>query len=160
LAKFGRRRLTADVAYLETVRGRRLPGVHPVQPIVSGRRLLLFMFPSSPKANDLQRDGRYALHTAVADTEGSNGEFLVVCVRGRARRVTDPAVRAEAAAAGYRPRDEYILFEFGVDEALVNDYRDGRPNYRQWSAHEGRHTAPHPGKGSGSGVGSANPSGS
>ena len=44
LAAFGRQRLTSGVAYLATVRDERLPRVHPIQPIVSDHRLLVFMF--------------------------------------------------------------------------------------------------------------------
>lgn len=130
LAAFGRQRLTSGVAYLATVRDGGLPRVHPIQPIVSDHRLLVFMFPTSPKGHDLRQDGRYALHTAVSDTSGSNGEFLV---RGRGRLVSDPAVRAEAADAGYRPKDEYVLFELGIEEVLATEYDAGAPRYRRWS---------------------------
>jgi hypothetical protein len=138
LAAFGRARLlSSEVAYLATVRDGLLPRVHPVEPIVSDHRLMLFMFPTSPKAHDLRRDGRYALHSAVADAEGSTGEFLL---RGHARLVEDPAIRDEAATAGYPPRPEYILFELGVSYALTNEYINGNPNYRRWPpAGAGRH---------------------
>lgn len=129
LANFGRRRLRAGVAYLGTARGAGLPRVHPVQPIVSEQRLMSFMFPTSPKAHDLRRDGRYALHSMVADTSGTGGEFMV---RGMARLVDDAAVRTEAAEAGFRPRDEYILFELSITHALATEYVDGEPRYRRW----------------------------
>jgi hypothetical protein len=132
LAEFGKERLSGNApAYLATVRGKALPRVHPVQPIVSPNRLMLFMFPSSPKAHDLQNDGRFGLHTAVADNDGSNGEFFL---RGRARLVADEAVRAEAAEWGYRPRREYILFELGVEQAVANEYQEGKPSYTRWRA--------------------------
>lgn len=132
LADFGKERLHGSApAYLATVRGGALPRVHPVQPIVSPNRLMLFMFPSSPKARDLQNDGRFALHTAVADNDGSNGEFFL---RGRARPVGDETVRAEAAEWGYAPRPEYILFELGVEQAVANEYRDGKLSYTRWRA--------------------------
>jgi hypothetical protein len=132
LAEFGEERLSGRApAYLGTVRGKALPRVHPVQPIVSRNRLMLFMFPSSPKAHDLQKDGRFGLHTAVADNDGSNGEFFL---RGRAHLVTDEAVRAEAAEWGYKPRPEYILFELGIEQAVANEYQNGEPSYRRWPA--------------------------
>jgi len=75
--------------------------VHPVTPILGAGRLFVFMEPTSPKGHDLRRDGRYALHSAVRDTEGSNGEFIVT---GKARLVSDPQTRAVAAAAStYAP---------------------------------------------------------
>jgi hypothetical protein len=132
LAEFGKERLSGSApAFLATVRGGALPRVHPVQPIVSPTRLLVFMFPSSPKAHDLQRDGRFGLHSAVADNDGSDDEFFL---RGRARLVTDEAVRAEATEWGYEPRPEYILFELGLEQAVANEYQDGNPNYRRWRA--------------------------
>jgi hypothetical protein len=132
LAKFGKVRLTGSApSYLATVRGEALPRVHPVQPIVSPSRLLLFMFPTSPKARDLQKDGRFGLHCAVADNDGSGGEFFL---RGRARQVTDDAARAEATEWGYEPRPEYILFELGLEQAVANEYQDGSPTYRRWRA--------------------------
>jgi len=132
LAEFGKVRLTGSApSYLATVRGGALPRVHPVQPIVSPSRLLLFMFPTSPKAHDLQSDGRFGLHSAVADNDGSGGEFFL---RGRARQVTDEAARAEATEWGYEPRPEYILFELGLEQAVANEYRDGSPSYRRWRA--------------------------
>lgn len=134
LAAFGRERLVATIAYLGTVRDMALPRVHPVQPIISEERLLLFMYPSSPKARDLGRDGRYALHSTVVDASGSNGEFLV---RGRARLVADPVIRGEATEAGYEPKDQYILFELSVEQALANEYDNGLPNYRRWSVETG-----------------------
>ncbi len=129
LATFGHRRLTRDVAYLGTVRQDGLPRVHPIEPIVTERRLAVFMFATSPKGHDLRRDGRYALHTTVADTAGSNGELLV---RGHGRPCTDPAARAEAIEAGYQPKEEYVLFELSVEEALVTEYEDGQPRYRRF----------------------------
>lgn len=132
LADFGKERLVGDTpAFLATVRGGALPSVHPVSPIISSTRLMIFMFPSSPKAHDLRNDGRFALHCAVGDKDGSGGEFFV---RGRARLVTDDVVREEAATVGYGPRPEYILFELGVQQAVANEYRDGKPNYTRWHA--------------------------
>lgn len=132
LAEFGKERLSGSApAYLATVRGGALPRVHPVQPIVSPSRLLVFMFPSSPKAHDLQDDGRFGLHSAVPDNNGTGGEFFL---RGRARLVTDAAARAEATEWGYEPRPEYILFELGLEQAVANEYREGKPSYRRWRA--------------------------
>jgi hypothetical protein len=130
LAGFGLERLRQGVAYLATVRGDGSPRVHPVTPIIGGGRLLLFMEPTSPKGADLRRDPRYALHSLVTDQAGSAGEFIV---RGSATPVTDPSVRqAATAAAGYTPRDRYVLFELGVDGALSTIYTDGRPIRRRW----------------------------
>src|SRR5690349_15758361 len=92
LADFGKARFASGVAYLGTLRADGGPRVHPVTPII-GEQLYLFMEPGSPKGKDLQRDPRYALHCAVADMEGGEGEFYV---RGRARLSADPQERARA----------------------------------------------------------------
>ena len=86
LAAFGRARFGGGVAYLGTVRGDGGPRVHPVTPII-GEQLFLFMEPTSPKGQDLRRDGRYTLHCTVEDMGGGGGEFYV---RGRAALSDDP----------------------------------------------------------------------
>ena len=132
LAAFGLERFKQGVAFLGTVRPDGWPRVHPVTPIVGEGRLFLFMEPTSPKGQDLRRDGRYAMHTLVTDQVGSGGEFVV---RGRATPVDDPAVRAGAAgAASYSPAERYVLFELGVEGALATVYEGGRPVRRRWGA--------------------------
>ncbi len=88
------------------------------------------MDPASPKGHDLRRDGRYALHSAVGSPEEGQAEFLVT---GRASPVEDPASREVAAGlARYPPPNRDVLFEFGVDHALLTAYEDGRPTRRRW----------------------------
>lgn len=136
LADFGATRLAAsDVAYLATVDEHGAPRVHPVTPVVADGRLVVFMESTSPKGRDLERGSRYALHSAVEDRHGAGGEFVV---RGSARRIHDPQVRALAAGqAPYTPEDRYVLFELLVDYALTSVYaEDGTPIRRRWRARE------------------------
>ena len=77
LAEFGKKRFASEVAYIATVKMDGAPRVHPVTPIVGDEGLFLFMEPTSPKGQDLRRDGRYALHSSVADSSGEGGEFLL-----------------------------------------------------------------------------------
>lgn len=130
LAAYGARRLGGDrVAYLGTVRPDGGPRVHPVTPIL-GQQLFLFMEPTSPKGKDLQRDPRYTLHCAVEDSSGGQGEFYV---RGQARLVQDPELRAQAVeAATYDPAERYILFVLSVEFAFMNIYVDGEPKPQRW----------------------------
>ena len=132
LAAYGSKRLGGGgVAYLGTVRPDGGPRVHPVTPIL-GEQLFLFMEPTSPKGKDLQRDPRYTLHCAVEDSSGGEGEFYV---RGQARLVQDPELRAQAvAAASYDPAKRYILFVLSVEFAFMNTYENGKPNPRRWRA--------------------------
>src|SRR5574338_1385964 len=102
LAAFGKKRFASGVAYLATIRPHGGPRVHPVTPII-GEQLFLFMEPTSPKGKDLQRDGRYALHCAVENSNGGAGEFHV---RGRAELTSDPVLRDQAVrAASYEPAE-------------------------------------------------------
>ncbi len=132
LAAFGGRRLGGGkVAYLATTRADGSARVHPVTPII-GDQLFLFMEPTSPKGKDLEADPRFQLHCAVEDSSGGAGEFYV---RGRATRVSDPAVRAEAiAASSYAPADRYILFVLSVEYAFMNVYANGKANPQRWTA--------------------------
>ncbi len=131
LSSFGATRMNGTVAYLATVRKDGSPRVHPVTPIIGRGRMFVFMEPTSPKGFDLRRDGRYALHSAVRDTDGSNGEFIV---SGRAALIDDPAIRALATElARYRPQERYILFELSVERAQSTVYPDhGTPVRRSW----------------------------
>ncbi len=130
LARVGEEQFGRGVAYLATARGDGSPRVHPVTPIIGGGRLFIFMEPTSPKGNDLRRDGRYALHSLGVEQDGAGGEFVV---RGRATLVEDAAIRTVAAqAASYSPADRYILFELDIEGALSTVYEQGRPVRHRW----------------------------
>jgi hypothetical protein len=133
LAAFGAQRLgnESGVAYLATVRGDGSPRVHPVTPIVSENSLFLFMEPSSPKSNDLRRDGRYALHCAVEDMDGGAGEFVV---SGKAVLIEDDQIREQAIqAAGYAPKPRYILFELMIEASSSTVYSEHGILRQQWA---------------------------
>lgn len=131
LADFGKTRFDSGVAYLGTIRPDGGPRVHPVTPIL-GEHLFLFMEPTSPKGNDLRRDGRYTLHCAVEDSGGGGGEFYV---RGRARFTDDPRMREQAVqASSYAPAERYILFVLAVEFAFMNVYGEGKAQTRRWQA--------------------------
>ena len=127
MAEYGQERINQGVAYIATIRKDGSPRVHPVTPKISSGRMFLFMEPTSPKGFDLRRDSRYAMHSAVADSEGSNGEFRVM---GRATLIQDPTLRTEA-----KPKlDRYILFELSVEEAGTTIYEDEKPLHQHWKA--------------------------
>lgn len=135
LAAFGLQRFELGVAYLATVRKDGSPRVHPVTPIVGQGHLFLFMEPTSPKGHDLRRDGRYALHSAVNDSNGTGGEFILT---GRARFIDDPAKRSLASQlASYTPADHYILFELSVESTASTIYKEGEPVRQRWRRSEG-----------------------
>lgn len=121
LATFGAERLNGRVAYLATTQKDGAPRVHPVTPIIGQGRFFLFMEPTSPKAKDLQRDGRYQIHCAMDDSSGASGEFWCA---GLAAIKSDADSRALATQIGYEPRAHYILFELDVERAQSTVYQD------------------------------------
>ncbi len=109
------------LAYLATVRADGGPRVHPVSPFITRDGLYCFVV-DSPKRRDLERDGRYALHSFPP--EATEDEAYV---SGRARLVTDrERVQRYAAEMRAEPEVDWRLFEFGVDVAMV--LRRGHPS--------------------------------
>lgn len=100
LAAFGRERVHRCVSFIATVRADGSPRVHPVTPWIAAGRLLVRMYPSSPKVADLERDPRYALHSMMDNDDGIGGELSL---RGRASRLEDSA-RVREAYDGDEPR--------------------------------------------------------
>jgi hypothetical protein len=130
LAAFGAGRFASGVAYLATVREDGAPRVHPVTPLIGVGRLYLYMEPTSPKGKDLQRDNRYTLHCGVEDSGGGKGEFAVT---GRATLLNDAALREQLdAAASYRPKSQYIVFEFSIETARSTVYQDDGVLRQKW----------------------------
>ena len=137
LAAFGSRRLEGRIAYLATIRSDGAPRVHPVSPFIAKGRLFVYMEPVSPKAHDLARDGRFALHCVVEDNSGGEGEFLIT---GCTEKVIDQGARRlafeGAAAAGYKPDNRYVLFELKISAAMSTVYEDGKARRVRWNAGE------------------------
>jgi hypothetical protein len=135
LETFGKQRLEGRIAYLSTIRPDGSPRLHPVSPFIVNGDLFVYMEPISPKARDLRRDGRYALHCSVEDNSGGGGEFMI---RGAAEEIIDRDTRQRAfegaAAAGYTPVERYVLFELRMSAAMSTVYEDGKPNRIRWEA--------------------------
>ena len=119
-------------AMLATVRAAGAPRIHPISVAIVDGELLAFILPSA-KLSDLETDGRYALH-AQYDPRTPNELML----RGRAREVTDPALRAKAIGSWpFEPDDTYRLFAFDIESALLG--RRATPDawppvYERWTA--------------------------
>ena len=120
-------------ALIATVQGDLPPRIHPINIAVVDGRLLAFLIVGSRKIADLDADGRYALHAHQDPAEPH--EFQV---RGRAGEVTDPALRAAAAAAwSFEVDDGYRLFEFEIEHAVFGERGspdDWPPVYTSWRA--------------------------
>ena len=135
LAVAGRRllyRTETGEALLATVRGDDPPRIHPVWVGIAGGRLYAFILKSA-KRTDLERDGRYALHTHI--DAASPSEFSI---RGRAHLVDGPDARAAVAADWYfQVDDTYELFDFDIEAAILgvrDDADEWPPRYQSWAA--------------------------
>ncbi|HET6615724.1 MAG TPA: pyridoxamine 5'-phosphate oxidase family protein [Dehalococcoidia bacterium] len=100
-----------QLAYLATIRPDGAPRLHPVSPFIIEGTLLVSTPPSSPKARDQQRDGRYVLHMLPGDNDD---EFSV---RGRASLITDAAFKERACQHAHYVRMEDCLFTYDIEEA-------------------------------------------
>lgn len=118
-------------AFLTTVAANGTPRIHPLNVGVRDGRLLVFVQAHSAKARDLESNQHYALH-AHQDAEHPH-EFMV---RGQARLVTDPALRAAGAADWfYTVSEAYPLYELLIEHALLGEREtasDWPPRYRSW----------------------------
>jgi hypothetical protein len=126
------------LAYLATVAADGSPRLHPVCPLLYGDGMYVFVIPS-PKQWDLHRDGRFALHSYPRPDD--EDAFFV---GGRARLVTDPALRRalsdQFVAERVRfsvpaPEDDHDLFEFDISRCLVttsSGHGDQAPNKLVW----------------------------
>jgi hypothetical protein len=132
IASFGRERIDRQVSFLGTIRDDGGPRVHPVTPwLTDDGHLYVRMYATSPKAADLERDPRYALHSMMDNDDGVGGEFAL---RGRALGVRDPgSVAAAYASIGGSGTDRaLVLFELGVDEVMTTVYENDRTLRRRW----------------------------
>jgi hypothetical protein len=101
------------LGYLATVRPDGGPRIHPVSPVITDDALFCFVL-ASPKRHDLDRDGRYSLHSFPP--EDSNDEAYL---SGRAIPVTDATRVAEAARLTHAaPGIDWKLYELTVDLAM------------------------------------------
>jgi Pyridoxamine 5'-phosphate oxidase len=127
LATFGEARFRQGIAFLATIRQDGSPRVHPVMADLIEGHLLVFMEPTSPKVQDLLRDGRYSLHAFVAPF-AANGEFLC---RGAAKALTGE-LRTRFGTKAPNMQERYVLFEFFIKEAFRTVYVEKKPIRTRW----------------------------
>ena len=102
------------MGYLATVRADGGPRVHPVSPVITDEGLYCFLV-SSAKRRDLERDGRYALHSYPPE-ESDDEAYLT----GRATRVHDPLVIATLSEAWRAsPAVDWHLYELLIETATL-----------------------------------------
>lgn len=128
------------LGFLATVRPDGGPRLHPMCPLLTEECAYAFIVPS-PKQRDLQRDGRFAIHSFPLP-ENEDAFYFT----GRARRVDDVATR-ERLAAQFAAEREHIgapspdesqeLFAFDIEVALLTrttGHGDPSPKHRVWRA--------------------------
>jgi len=138
LAEAGWRLFRADavpIAFMATAARNGSPRIAPVCPIFAGDDVCLSVGAHTPKADDLSRDGRFALHAFLGP---GDEEFQV---SGRAVQVTDPAQRESVHRSikfgAYSTSDP--VFRLDLRRCFHVRWEDvGRPDTRSirrsWSA--------------------------
>jgi len=125
-----------EVALLGSVRPDGSPRISPVGPhFLDGH--LVFGIMRSPKGDDLERDPRCVLHSAVRDGNGSDGEFKLY---GRAVAIDAPSIAdAEVAWWHGRPGDRYRVYSMDIEEAdlVAWDWTADRMRLTRWTAGPG-----------------------
>ena len=118
LASIGRSLLfqfKVGLAFLATVRTDGAPRLHPVCPVLSNDRLFVLITPTSPKCDDLLRDGRYALQSFPQPKPGSDEFYLT----GLAVRIDDAATRSDILRDAQHMADaSETAFELSLDRVM------------------------------------------
>jgi hypothetical protein len=121
LAALGEQRFRRqELCMLGSLRRNGWPRMSPCEPDFIAGEILLGMMWRSPKALDLLRDARCALHSCTSDRAGAQGDFKLY---GRARAIDDPALRAQYretifARIEWAPTEpNYHLFAIDVESA-------------------------------------------
>jgi|SRR5882724_2121101 len=127
---------SVGLAFFATVRKDGAPRLHPVCPVLSDNRLFVLITATSPKRDDLLRDGRYALQTFPQPKAGSE-EFYIA---GKAMLADDPAVRAVVLRdARHMAAESETTFELWIDRVMHTTWEDVntpqmRSVHRKWRA--------------------------
>jgi hypothetical protein len=129
------------LAFLATVRGDGGPRLNPMCPVIADDRVFAFIVPG-PKCRDLERDGRYAMHSFPCSQ--NEDAFMLT---GAATRVDDTELRARLVAQFLAERSQFpmteadlaaqTLFEFTVDRVLLTrttGHGDPAPQHTVWRA--------------------------
>ena len=143
MAEAGRRlfyQFGVGLGFLATVRRDGGPRLHPIGPIIDEAGIYAFIT-SSPKLDDLRRDGRYALHSFP--TQHNEDAFYVT---GRAAAVDDEEIRARVLRTLSAERewpappadwDFTNLIEFSLERCLLTittGHGDSHPQHTVWKA--------------------------
>ena len=122
---------------LGTIRKKGWPRISAVEMLFTDGQLYLGMMWQSKKALDLLRDPRCTVHNAVANRDGSEGEFKLF---GRALEISDLKIRASYREAllekiGWKLEEpEFHLFAIDIESAAVIDFTEEKMVHTVWKA--------------------------
>lgn len=116
---------------LATLRGDGSPRISGIEASFRDGELWLGMMPDSRKARDLQRDPRFALHSATVDPEMADGDAKI---SGRAVEITDQStfdrfIGREREEKGEEPPQPFHLFRGDVDEIVLTTLGGDPPDH-------------------------------
>ena len=114
MAERGSERLGFGIAWLATTGEDGRPYVHPVTPLIAEGRLFVFVALGTPKERNLRRDGRYAMHAVLgeSDEEFQIGGRAIVSDDADSRSLAHKA----AEAIGMTTKND-VLMEFLIERA-------------------------------------------
>ena len=104
-------RVGVGLAFLATVRPDGGPRLNPMCPLLADDRVFAFIVPG-PKCRDLERDGRYAMHSFPCDD--NEDAFMVT---GDATRVADVELRRRLVAQFLGERSALTMTEADLADA-------------------------------------------
>lgn len=121
------------LGFIATVRKDGGPRMHPCCPLLQEEALYVFILATSPKRYDLDRDGRYALHSNPSPD--NDDEFYI---SGSAHLVSDSEHRARISALmSHKVDPSERLYELRIQRALYTTWKNPRqpntePVYTRW----------------------------
>lgn len=140
-----RHKATGNLCFLATLRPDGYPRISPMEPRIFEDRLVLVGMPGTSKFRDLDRDPRFALHTATVDTYVADGDAKVW---GEVRNVQDEDLQARFAEdlfkeSGFDLRGQRFEHFFVADlvGAAAVEFRDGQLTITTWKPGQGERSA-------------------
>jgi Pyridoxamine 5'-phosphate oxidase len=117
---------------LATLRRDGSPRISGTEADFSDGELWLGSMPEAVKARDLQRDPRFALHSATVDPEMAEGDAKLA---GTAEEIDDDELKQRRSGSG-QPPGPYHLFRCDIAELVITSVSGDRLVIESW--HEGR----------------------
>ena len=142
IAAHGKARLDETrVVLLATLRKDGSPRISPIEPFIAEGHLLFGAMAWTLKAQDLDRDPRCTLHSAITGPNEGEPELKLY---GRAVEADDD-LRAACPDGWWteQPREAARVFSLSIDEAafVTWDYDGGEMIVRRWSQKTGLQTS-------------------